>query len=52
MSGISVQYGYLLNTIEVGADWICKCQIDCVGKSISLQLSQQTVLNAEMLTGL
>lgn len=32
MSGISGHCGYLLNTIEVGADRICKCQIDGVGK--------------------
>ena len=28
-SGISVQHGYLLNTIEAGTDWACRCQINC-----------------------
>ena len=32
MSGISVWCGYLLNTIDVGADWTCKCHTGCVGK--------------------
>ena len=32
MSGISVLCGYLLNTIDVGADRTQKCQTDCVGK--------------------
>lgn len=52
MSGISEQYDYLLNTIEVDADWTYKCQIDCVGKAVFLPLSQQTPLKAEMLTRL
>lgn len=41
MSGILVQEECLLNTIEVGTGWTCKCQVNCVGKSVVLQLSQQ-----------
>ena len=32
MSGISVRCGYLLSTIDVGADWTRKCHTGCVGK--------------------
>lgn len=41
MSGILVQEECLLNTIEVGTGWTHKCQVNSVGKSILLQLSQQ-----------
>lgn len=41
MSGILVQEECLLNTIEVGTGWTCKCQVASVGKSVVLQLSQQ-----------
>lgn len=41
MGGILVQEECLLNTIEVGTGWTRKCQVNSVGKSILLQLSQQ-----------
>lgn len=50
MSGIFVHYGCLLNTMEVGTNWTCKCRGDSVGKSVLPQLSQQSseCMNADL----
>lgn len=38
-----MQKSCLLNTMEVGTNWTCKCQVDSVGKSVLPHLSQQSV---------
>lgn len=42
MSGISVQHGYLLNTIEAGADWDLEVSDRLCGKKIYISATEST----------